>query len=509
VAAYFDAAGREVKVIPCPDFDTFLAAHSLRTRNVSFLIDLPAYILESGRRILADNDYSSSNVPPDLSWGPDPDGIKAPNAPLSSFAMGGSGSVGNFSPLTTSDMLSFRSIQGSSTPRGCIYTQRGSSLTPPLMAHHGSSTLVHPSSGASVMSSIVGSMVPASSNLSESATTVAHSPPSAPTPPLVTIKDKPSNMGIKNITYKESWTEAKKIIDARLRRAPYWPGESKELITTELNAAASIWWEEVIAYYCKPPVSDLFVEEHRFDGKGFEMIAHINQHVNPSGAVDSLGYIFDLIDIKQAEQESVVTLKARFSKAFSALKMGGIRIDSVLQVGFMLCALLGCYHAVVQEFRLGCHALSDASLQTVVEQCTNYDKDPWKGPVGRDGNVPKGTPSANAAGADTGDPYEILVGKSFNDHFSRWKRALWAEKGACIICHGTARNSEHLTCDCPILKNLGYKLEKRSGTDSSGHDAACHDRACTCSGSLSCGGGTTWLCLGPWGIQRIYRDRLV
>ena len=94
-------------------------------------------------------------------------------------------------------------------------------------------------------------------------------------------------MGIKNITDKESWTEAKKIIDAHLHRAPYWPGESEELVTTDLNAATSVWWEEVIAYYCKPPVSDLFVEEHRFDGKGFEMIAHIDQHFNPLGAVDS------------------------------------------------------------------------------------------------------------------------------------------------------------------------------------------------------------------------------
>ena len=51
------------------------------------------------------------------------------------------------------------------------------------------------------------------------------------------------------------------------------------------------------------------------------MIAHIDQHFNPSGAVDSLGYIFDLIDIKQVEQKSVITLKARFSKAFSALNM--------------------------------------------------------------------------------------------------------------------------------------------------------------------------------------------
>jgi hypothetical protein len=165
---------------------------------------------------------------------------------------------------------------------------------------------------------------------------------------MVLIKDKPSDMGIKNITDKESWTDAKKIIDARLRRAPYWPGESKSLVTTSPNAAASVWWEEVIAYYCKPPVSDLFVEEHRFDGKGFEMIAHIDHHFNPSGAVDSLGYIFDLIDIKQTEQESVVTLKARFSKAFSALKMGGIGIDSALQVGFTLRSLLGRYHAVVQ-----------------------------------------------------------------------------------------------------------------------------------------------------------------
>jgi hypothetical protein len=285
---------------------------------------------------------------------------------------------------------------------------------------------------------------------------------------MASIKDKPSDLGIKNITDKESWTDAKKIIDARLRRPPYWPGESTSLVTTNLNAAASVWWEEVIAYYCKPPVSDLFVEEHRFDGKGFEMIAYIDHHFNPSGAVDSLGYIFDLIDIKQSEQESVVTLKARFSKAFSALKMGGISIDSALQVGFMLRSLLGRYHAVVQEFRLGRHALSDASLQTVVEQCTNYDKDPWKGPVGRDGKVPKGTSSANVAGADSGDPYEVLAGKTFNHHFGRWKRALRVEngkRGLCMICHGTARNPDHPTCDCPILKNLGYKIEKRSGSE--------------------------------------------
>ena len=41
-----------------------------------------------------------------------------------------------------------------------------------------------------------------------------------------------------------------------------------------------------------------------------------------------------------------------------------------------------------------------------------------------------------------------------------------------MICHGTARQPEHLTRACPILKNLGYQLEKRSGSESSGLDAA-------------------------------------
>ncbi len=241
-------------------------------------------------------------------------------------------------------------------------------------------------------------------------------------------------MGIKPITDKDSWTDATKIIDSRLRRAPYWPGASKELVTTNANAVAtSVWWEEVIAFYCQPPVSDLFVEECRFDGKGFEMIAHIDQHFNPLGAVNSLGYIFDLIEIRQSDTESVVTLKARFSCLFSALKMGGINIDSALQVSFMLRSLLAKYQAVVQEFCLGHHALTDAILQTVVEQCNNYDKDPWKGPIGKDGK-PARTPSANAAGTDPENPYEPLPSKSFNYHFGRWKKALKDQKGKCILC---------------------------------------------------------------------------
>ena len=143
IIAYFDSAGRDVLFIPCPDFEGFLAANSLCPRNISFLCDLPDYILKLGHQILEDNAYSSSNGRPDLSWlpkspsmptrspschanvttwtqraqtlphpisfRPDPNGMEAPAAPLS-FAMGSQHSVDNFSPLTMSDVLSMHSI---------------------------------------------------------------------------------------------------------------------------------------------------------------------------------------------------------------------------------------------------------------------------------------------------------------------------------------------------------------------------------------------------------------
>jgi hypothetical protein len=70
IIAYFDSAGREVVVLPCPDFEGFLVANLLRTRNVSFICNLPDYILTLGRQILEDNAFSNSNGCPDLSWLP-------------------------------------------------------------------------------------------------------------------------------------------------------------------------------------------------------------------------------------------------------------------------------------------------------------------------------------------------------------------------------------------------------------------------------------------------------
>jgi hypothetical protein len=264
------------------------------------------------------------------------------------------------------------------------------------------------------MSSVAGSLLPTSSDSSESPPLLSPTPPVTsptaqlltavkPESPLVTpVKPvesmgKPSDLGIKPIINKDSWIEAKKIIDTHLCCSPFWPGPSKEMIITPENAAASVWWEEVVAYFCKPPVLDLFVKMPEFECKGFKMLAYINNHFNPSATVDTLSSIFDLINLKQKEDKQVVSLKARFSRVFATLKMGGISINSALQVGFMLHALLSRYQAVIQEFRVGRYSLANATLETVAEQCVHFDKDPWSGPVGKDGTVPH-SPSAYAVG---------------------------------------------------------------------------------------------------------------
>jgi hypothetical protein len=136
-------------------------------------------------------------------------------------------------------------------------------------------------------------------------------------------------LGLQDFSDKESWNNVKPCILSRLNRPPFWPGPSKELITTIQNAAASAHWEEVIYYYGKDTVHDLFVGmESQFTGKGFEMIDYIDKYFNPTGHVDALAHIFELLDIKQGKQESVVTLRARFSKLFTSLSNGSTVINT-------------------------------------------------------------------------------------------------------------------------------------------------------------------------------------
>jgi hypothetical protein len=77
ISAYFENAGREVTILPCPNFATFLVGHSLQERNVSLIIDLPRYIIPTGIFILLANKYSAL---PNKEWLPAPPDLSSFNA---------------------------------------------------------------------------------------------------------------------------------------------------------------------------------------------------------------------------------------------------------------------------------------------------------------------------------------------------------------------------------------------------------------------------------------------
>jgi hypothetical protein len=74
-------------------------------------------------------------------------------------------------------------------------------------------------------------------------------------PPITSIKDKPSDMGLKDIMDKDSWIKAKGVIDSHLCHAPFCPSPtSKALVTMPDNVIASAWWEELLYFFIKPLV---------------------------------------------------------------------------------------------------------------------------------------------------------------------------------------------------------------------------------------------------------------
>ena len=283
IMAYFANACRVTAVLPCQNFNEFLVSNSLRTRQVSFLLDLPTSNIAMGWRILAEN-AAFEEAGPDLSWLPHSPWMSLATL-LSHPARSVSRSanimmrVGTTMPLTVPVPIPmglkhplhlslflravrlvqvFSPITTSLTTGDLFSTWTRSPQRSYILTQHSLATL-QPFSSTSVVLSITSSTVLPSS--SDSSNMVTHPLPPAPAPSSTSIKDNSSDLGIKPITNKESWINVKKIIDARLRRGPYWLGNLKELVTMDANAATSVWWEEVIAFYCKPPVSDLFIEE--------------------------------------------------------------------------------------------------------------------------------------------------------------------------------------------------------------------------------------------------------
>jgi hypothetical protein len=293
--AFFDNAGRAVHVLPCPDFEVFLRSNFISTRDVLFVTDLPPHMIPAGRCILEEDGYlmdAASNlswlpeIPSALTFSrtsqgmsqgrtlppvrmvpsrppyplvtyrtnpsrgmfrPNPDGINSHSFgwhPPIPYAMGGPPSYGAYSPLTTGFDVSVYVCSHDASQHGGFHHHRA-----PL---HGTPAVGGQSiGGRSVTSLGAGFLLPTSLDSSETSLTSSTAKQSVPVPApptedvpvkseVPTIKNKPSDLGIKPIKDKESWLNAKKIIESRLCHPPYWSGPSGDLIMMDANIATSV-----------------------------------------------------------------------------------------------------------------------------------------------------------------------------------------------------------------------------------------------------------------------------
>jgi hypothetical protein len=103
------------------------------------------------------------------------------------------------------------------------------------------------------------------------------------------------------------------------------------------------------------------------------------------------------------------------------------------------------------------------TLQTVVEHCMSYNKDPWTGPVRHDDGCPACAPSANTASANPSNApaaYGAMEQVSFNYHLSRWRNSLLDLADKCVICHNLAQEKKHTMANAPFSRNLVLKLKR-------------------------------------------------
>jgi hypothetical protein len=69
ITAYFDSAGHEVCIIPCPDFETFVVNNHLSNQDVVYVTDLSRHVIPAGIHIIEANRHNDT---PNLDWMPPP-----------------------------------------------------------------------------------------------------------------------------------------------------------------------------------------------------------------------------------------------------------------------------------------------------------------------------------------------------------------------------------------------------------------------------------------------------
>jgi hypothetical protein len=187
-----------------------------------------------------------------------------------------------------------------------------------------------------------------------------------------------------------------------LRQPEYGTQLSDEslLITTPSNVAASLFWEGQI-WSAVREGSLWFLFDNKgtlYHGKGFEMLAVLNQHCRPDTIANAFSTLMSLFNDVQGPSEPVLEFRSRFDGMVLDMSRSKIILPPILLVMLFLRALHSRYSDILDQFRSRYKNLETAAIDSVVEDARYHDEFKL---VGSDMKVPGGcTPKAATANVD-------------------------------------------------------------------------------------------------------------
>ncbi len=136
-----------------------------------------------------------------------------------------------------------------------------------------------------------------------------------------------------------------------------------------------------------------------YDGKGFEMLAALNQHCHPNLVANSFMTLLLLFNDSAGVSDEIMAFRSRFDGMVNNMACCKIFLPLILIVMFFLRSLHSCYNDLLEQFFSHYKSLEGTSLDLIVADVRYQEEFQL---VGMDKKLPAAkTPKVAAAAASS------------------------------------------------------------------------------------------------------------
>ncbi len=111
-----------------------------------------------------------------------------------------------------------------------------------------------------------------------------------------------------------------------------------------------------------------------YNGKGFEMLAALNQHCHPDSVTNAFTTLLLLFNDSMGASKEIMAIRSWFDGMVNNMVHCKIFLPSILIVMFFLCSLHFHYDDLLEQFCPHYNSLEGASLDSIVVDVRYHDK---------------------------------------------------------------------------------------------------------------------------------------